>query len=140
MKKYLPDDSNMKTGMELMEDESGETTSDSTAIRVMFTGLSKTEKQKMEDRLKEISHVDSVTYDSDSEDYNKDNYTKYDITVDGAYGSKKESAVETALENEFQDQKMTYVVDDTAAKSISKTILLLALGILIIILMIMSES
>lgn len=138
--KYLPDDSDMKVGMELMEDEFGETTSDSTAVRVMFTDLSESEKQEMVDKLEEISHIDSVTYDAESEDYNKDNYTKYDITVAGAYGSEEESAVETALETEFQDYGMTYVVDDTAAKSISKTVLLLALGILIIILLIMSES
>ena len=65
--KYLPDDSNMKTGMELMEDEFGETISDNTAIRVMFTDLSESDNQEMENRLKDISHVDSVTYDPESE-------------------------------------------------------------------------
>lgn len=138
--KYLPDDSDMKIGMELMEEEFGETTSDNTEIRIMFTDLSQSEKQKMVDRLEKIPHIDSVTYDSESEEYNKDRYTKYDITVAGSYGSKAESAVETALETKFQNYEMTYVVDDTAAKSISKSILLLALGILIIILLIMSES
>lgn len=138
--KYLPDDSDMKVGMELMEDEFGETTSDSTAIRIMFTDLSESEKQEMVDKLEEISYIDSVTYDSESEDYNKDNHTKYDITVAGSYGSEEESSVETSLENEFQDYEMTYVVDDTAANSIPKTVLLLALGILIIILLVMTES
>lgn len=138
--KYLPDDSDMKVGMKIMEGEFGETTSDNTAIRVMFTGLSESEKEKMLDKLKDIKHVDSVAYDSESEDYNKDNYTKYDITVDGSYGSKEETAVEKALDTEFQNDKMTYVVDDTAANSIPKTVLLLALGILIIILLVMSES
>lgn len=138
--KYLPDDSDMKVGMKIMEGEFGETTSDNTSIRIMFTGLSESEKEKMLDKLKDIKHVDSVAYDSESEDYNKDNYTKYDITVAGSYGSKEETAVEKALDTEFQNDKMTYVVDDTAANSIPKTVLLLALGILIIILLVMSES
>lgn len=138
--KYLPDDSDMKIGMELMEEEFGETTSDSTAIRIMFTDLPESEKQDMVDTLEEIFHIDSVTYDLESEDYNKDNYTKYDLTVSGAYGSEEESAVEADLETEFQDYTMTYVVDDTAANSIPKTVLFLALGILVVILLIMSES
>lgn len=107
--KYLPDNSDMKAGMELMEDEFGETTSDNTAIRIMFTGLSEIEKQEMADKLEGIAYIDTVTYDPESEDYNKDNHTKYDITFAGSYGSEEESAVETALETEFQDYVMAIV-------------------------------
>lgn len=61
--------------------------------------------------MEEISHIDSVTYDLESEDYNKDNYTKYDLTVSGAYGSEEESAVEADLETEFQDYMMAIVMN-----------------------------
>lgn len=46
MTKYLPDDSSMKQGMDIMEEEfqSGNT---DTSIRIMFKGLSENEKSDM---------------------------------------------------------------------------------------------
>lgn len=127
--KYLPDDFNMKIGV-----------SETTAIRVMFTGLSDEQKTEMKDRLENTEFVDSVAYDPNSEDYNKDEYTKYDLTVAGAYGSNEEKSVVSVLDNDFNDYEMVYVIDDMAAKEIPKTVLLIAVGILVVILLIMSRS
>lgn len=138
--KYLPDDFNMKIGMDKMNEEFGESASETTAIRVMFTGLSDEQKAEMKDRLENTEFIDSVAYDPDSEDYNKDEYTKYDLTVAGVYGSDEEKSVTSALDNDFTDYEMVYVIDDMAAREIPKTVSLIAVGILVVILLIMSRS
>lgn len=138
--KYLPDDFNMKIGMDKMNGEFGESASETTAIRVMFTGLSDAQKTEMKDRLESTEFVDNVAYDPGSEDYNKDEYTKYDLTVAGVYGSDEEKSVTLALDNDFTDYEMVYVIDDMAAKEIPKTVSLIAVGILVAILLIMSGS
>lgn len=139
MTKYLPDDSSMKQGMDIMEEEfqSGNT---DTSIRIMFKGLSENEKNDMAEQLENVKYVDSVSYDADSEDYNKDDYTKYVVTTGYEYGTEEESHVEETLKNEFNHHDMVMAVDDPAAKQIPKAALALAFGILVIILVAMSES
>lgn len=139
MTKYLPDDSSMKQGMDIMEEEfqSGNT---DTSIRIMFKGLSENEKSDMAEQLENVKYVDSVSYDADSEDYNKNDYTKYVVTTGYEYGSEEESHVEETLNSEFNHHEMVMAVDDTAAKQIPKAALALAFGILVAILVAMSES
>lgn len=68
--KYLPDDSEMFRGMELMEEHfPGD---ESYTIRVMLKNLSEDEKDSIRETLSQIDIVDSVEYAPDSIDYNKD--------------------------------------------------------------------
>ena len=69
MTKYLPDDSSMKTGMDIMGEEFAET-SVSNTIRVMFKDLTEEQKTDVLSQLEEIQYVDSVDYDAESD--NKD--------------------------------------------------------------------
>ena len=80
MTKYLPDDSNMKAGLEIMEEEFPEMETSNT-IRVMFDDLTDAQKETVLEDLSAISHVDSVDYDAESSDYNKDNHTLFVLNM-----------------------------------------------------------
>src|SRR5690554_4140151 len=69
---YLADDSGMKQGLSIMESEFPET-AEKASIRVMFDDLTAEQISDVKARLKAIPNVSSVTYEADSEDYNKDN-------------------------------------------------------------------
>ena len=75
--KYLPNNSETKTGMNIMDKEFD---SKSSSFNLMFKGLSNEEKNKIYDELTNINHVSSVLYDSSS-NYNKDDYTLYVINI-----------------------------------------------------------
>ncbi|MCD7980876.1 MAG: hypothetical protein LUF32_00925, partial [Clostridiales bacterium] len=137
--KYLEVDFSMKIVLDLMEEELDTSDSDQT-IRVMFTGLAETEKSEIQTRLEEITYVDSVDYEADSEDYNVDNYTLYIINTVYDYGSAEESAIEDALDTEFADYDMIWINDDSSSSSLPMWVIALALAILVVILFVMSRS
>lgn len=139
MTKYLADDSSMKIGMDLMEEEFAEVDSVQT-IRVMFQDLEETQKAEVLSKLEDIEYVDSVEYDSDSEDYNRDNHTLYILNTSYAYGSDEELSIETALEEDFEQYDVVYKNDDTALAPFPMWIILTALVLLLVILLIMCNS
>ena len=76
---YLPDTSETRIGMDIMEKEfSGTETS---TLNLMFKDLPDKEKTEVKENLEKIKGVESVDYD-ETEKYNKKNYTLYVITVD----------------------------------------------------------
>ena len=76
---YLPDDSETRIGMNIMEDEFS--SNPSSSYNIMFKGLKSDEKKKIFEELKSVKNVSSVDYD-DTEKYNKGEYTYYVINVD----------------------------------------------------------
>lgn len=139
MTKYLPDDSSMKIGLDIMEDEFPDTEITQT-IRVMFRDLDRSQKQDLLAKLEEIPYVDSVDYDADSSDYNKENYTLYKINTTYDYGSPEERSIESALQENFSHYDMTFKNDNTATTDIPLWILCLAILILMVVLFVMCSS
>ncbi len=139
MTKYLADDSGMKIGMDIMEEELASTTLDST-IRVMFTGLPDAEKEGMADVLAAIPYVKSVSYDPDSADYNSGDYTKYVISTEYDYDTLEERSIEKALKKDFKEYDVVYHNDNASAVNLPFWVVALALSILMVILVIMSNS
>lgn len=82
MTKYLPDDSAMKAGMDIMTDA---------------------DKETVIEKLEAIEYVDSVSYEADSKDYNVDNHTLFVINTSYAYGSSEELSIEEALDTQFSE-------------------------------------
>ena len=76
MTKYLADDSPMKIGLDIMNEEfpAAPTTQ---SVRVMFENLPEGEWATVLERLEKMEHVSSVTYDENSRFHNKDGYTLY---------------------------------------------------------------
>ena len=139
MTKYLPDDSSMSQGIDIMAEEFDNLSTTQT-IRVMFEGLGDAEIPYVCSQLENIQYVDSVSYVEDSEDYNKDGYTKFVVNTTYNYGSPEELAIEDAIETQFASYKMNYMNDNTSSMELPWTIIGIALAILLVILFVMSGS
>lgn len=139
MTKYLPDDSSMHQGIEIMADEFNDMTMSQT-IRVMFEGLSTEEINLVRQQLENIPNVDSVAYIEDSEDYNKDGYTKFTVSTSFAYGSAEELAIEESIEKQFSAYNMEYMNDNASGMEMPWLMIAVAIVILLIILFVMSGS
>ncbi len=139
MTKYLPDDSAMKVGMDIMTEEFPEMETSQT-IRVMFDDLTAEDKEAVLETLQNIEYVDSVSYDADSADYNVDNHTLFVINSKYEYDSEEMAAIENALDSSFSEYTMTWNNDDTGIPHIPTWILLTAVGILMVILFVMCGS
>ncbi|MBQ7780278.1 MAG: MMPL family transporter [Clostridia bacterium] len=139
MTKYLPDDSNMKAGLDIMEDEFPEMET-SNSIRVMFDDLTDAQKETVLAELSTIPNVDSVDYDAESSDYNKDNHTLFVLNMSCEYGSDEEAAIESALESQFADYTVVWKNNDTGFPGIPVLLIVVALAILLTVLFIMCDS
>lgn len=139
MTKYLPEDSLMKQGIDIMAEEFSNMSTSQT-IRVMFEDLTAEEVPLIRQQLENIEYVDSVAYVEGSEDYNKDNYTKFVVNTSHTYGSPEELAIEESIENQFSAYNMEYINDNTSSIEMPWLMIAVAIVILLIILFIMSGS
>ncbi len=137
--KYLPDTSETRIGMNIMEKEfEGKETS---TLNIMFENLSKEEKQNIKEKLQNIDGVKDIYYD-DTLDYNKDKYTLYVVNVKDKSDSKLATKVYNQINEEYKDYTF-YTSGDIAETN--KTVLpfwIIALAVFsaLIILIIMCES
>lgn len=136
---YLPSTSETRIGMDIMNDEFPEL--DTSALNVMFKDLSPEDKNKIKDELENIEGVSSVTYD-DSDKYNKDEYTLYEITVDGADDSKNAANVYKSVKDNYKDYEV-YTSGEVATRNapvLNIAVIALAIFCAMIILIIMCDS
>ncbi len=138
MSGYLPDDSKMKIGTDLMNEEFPD--SADYTIRVMFQGLSDEEKAAMAGRLAAIAGVTNVDYRADDPDCNKDDYAKFVLHTKFAYNTDGEKAIESTLASEFAEHGMQFANDDTAGSGMPAWVALGAAAILTLILIVMCNS
>ncbi|MBP5354780.1 MAG: MMPL family transporter [Lachnospiraceae bacterium] len=138
MAEYLPDDSKMKIGTDLMNEEFPDSADYS--IRVMFRGLSDEEKSAMAKRLAAIDNVATVDYVKGDADYNKDDYTKYILRTKYDYESDEEKAIEAKLAADFAEHEMQFANDDAAAGGMPTWVAVVAVLILTVILIVMCNS
>ena len=139
MTKYLPDDSSMKIGMDIMENEFPNAEEDHT-IRVMFRRLNDEQKSEMPDRLSQIKYVSAVDYKEADDDYNKGEYTKYVLHTDYDYGTAEEVAIEQTIESDFSQNGMKYKNDSVDTPDLPLWVVITAVAIIMLILIIMSGS
>ena len=136
---YLPSTSETRIGMDIMNDEFPEL--DTSALNVMFKDLSSEDKNKIKDELENLDGVSSVAYD-DSDKYNKDEYTLYEITVDGADDSKNAASVYKSVKNNYKDYEV-YTSGEVATRNapvLNIAVIALAIFCAMIILIIMCDS
>ena len=89
MTKYLPDDSSMKKGMELMNEEFPSMGADK-SIRVMAEGLDAGRETELLEKLKAIPFVESVAHNS-SAGYHRGVYSLFVISTAAEYGSPEKN-------------------------------------------------
>lgn len=114
---YLEEDSSIRTGLEIIDEEFPELARENT-IRVMFRNLLTNEKSDIERQLLRTPYVSSVI-SGDGEEYARNGYTLYVLTTDYAYNSPQQRDLMEGLEKNFQGYEMTVENDsaDTAALS-----------------------
>lgn len=139
MTKYLPDESSMAQGIDIMA-ENFENMSTTQTIRVMFKNLNEEQIVAVKAYLEAIANVDSVSYVADSEDYNKDGYTKFVVNTSFSYGSPEEVAIEDTIEKAFSAYDMELMNDNTSTMDLPWVIIGVALLLLLAILFVMSGS
>ncbi len=139
MTKYLPDSSDTRKGMDIMDKEFKELKDSS--LNIMVKDLTVEEKEDAYEYLKKIDNVNDVSYD-DTDKYNKDEYSLYVLTIDAEADSSMASDVYKTVTEYFGDK----LVDTSGtASDYNKVILpfyIIVLAVLsaLVILIIMCES
>lgn len=138
MTKYLPEDSQMKQGMDIMENEF-ETTTTNETFKIMFEDLESNDKQTIFEELSNYEGVANVLYDENSADYNKENYTLYVIETKYQSISKTQELLDSIVKDYKHDYKL-YSYYKNSEDNLLDFLIPIAVVIVIIILFIMSTS
>ncbi len=139
MAEYLPDTSETRIGMDIMQDEFAGT--ETSSLNLMFKGLEDGKKEEVYNYLNELDGIDSIDYDA-TEDYNRDDYTLYVITVDDDADSEIATNIYKQVTEQYEDYEI-YTSGDIASRNtpvLEIWIIALAIGCAFIILIIMCES
>ncbi len=136
---YLPDTSETRIGMNIMEKEFAGT--ETSNLNLMFENLSDDKKIEVKDYLENIEGVEEVEYDN-TEEYNKNQYTLYVITVDDKSDSQLATNVYDQVTEEYGDYKIytSGNVSETNKPVLPIWIIALAIACALVILIIMCES
>ncbi|MCD8205374.1 MAG: MMPL family transporter [Clostridia bacterium] len=98
MTSYLPSSSNMRQGLDIMEDEFG-TIEMNGEFSLMFEGLSESEKEAMYEELSALDGVSYVTWDAGDSRYNSGEYTLYKITLETTSTKKTDSFMKSLVKS-----------------------------------------
>ena len=139
MTKYLPDSSQMKIGMDRMN-EAFPNVTETYTIRVMFRGLDARDKLAIREQLAEIPNVDSVAYEPDSDDYNRGDATLYKLTTQYDYKSDEEAQIERDVADRFDGYDVSVRSDDTSTPDIPPIVFILSIVLVTTILLIACPS
>ena len=136
---YLPDQSGMKQGMRLMEQEFGKEVS--SGLRVMFTGLAEQEKEGIYQELSELEHVTAVDW-APGEDYNRGGYTLYEITAECDSHSEEAAALYRAVHGKYDRYGIATdgSIHEANVPLLSTYMVILAVGLVLLILLILCNS
>ena len=136
---YLPEDSRMKQGMQLMEQEFGPTAS--SQLRVMLPGLSEEEKQEIFNRLSGLDQVSVVTWEP-GESYNRDGYTLYEITTEYDSHSKEAAELFRTVHEQYDSRGVATAGDihEANVPLLPLYIIVIAVALIMAILLLMCNS
>lgn len=130
MTKYLPDDSQMRAGLEVMNGEFGDLTEmGGNDVRVMFNGLSDEEKLEKMAYLRGVQHVKSVM------ELENGSHTLYEL---GVAGSVDQVALGEQIEEKFPEVVAVETSQDGATAEVP--MLLGGVALLLVILFAMCRS
>ena len=153
MTEYLPADSAMRHGLDLMDAEFAD--EDSSSLEVMFGDLvSDEEKGQVLQKLEQLPHVDSVDYDfpEDDEDeyYNKGAYTRFILNCKYDQYSDEASEVWESVQELFgegtdpaigvHEVELGGSINDANEAGLPLWIAIAAVGLVALILLIMASS
>ena len=135
MTRYLPNDSQMKQGIDRMTEEFGADAVGTGMIRVMFWSLPDSLKTSAKNGLSSIEGVSNLLYQDGSEEYNKDGKVLYELLC-GSQRSQEEIANEIA--DQFGDKVIVEKSENGTTAPMG--VIIIALVLLLVVLFIMCES
>lgn len=149
--KYMPKSSETSQGKKIMDEEFGDVATSNYTI--MFENLDENEKDDMKEYFEHVEGVEKVNYDN-SENYNKNkdgiDYTLYSVDVkgeaDGSVAANVYNEIHDHIKNQKEGDKARYTFyekGDVATSNgsvLNVAIIILAIGVALIIITIMSES
>lgn len=141
MMEYLPEDSDTRRGLDIMTEEFGE--EKTSRLTVTMANLSDEEKQTLKDEFSALEGVEELLYDN-TEEYNRENYTKYVLVVNDEADSETARGVYDAVRTKLEEGEYEFAtsgeVDERNREVLAPWILAIAIGCALVILIIMSES
>lgn len=137
--KYLPNDSETRIGMDIMDEHFDEIKESS--LNVMFKDLKKSDKTKIKKKLESIKNVESVSYD-DNKEFNNDGYTLYIVNVNEVSDSKISKQVYEDVNHAFKDYEiyLSGSINDSNKPVLHNWIIAFAIFCAMVILIIMCDS
>ena len=135
MTRYLPNDSQMKQGIDQMTEEFGENAVGTGMVRVMFWSLPDSLKAAAKEELSGIEGVSNLLYQDGSEDYHHGEKVLFELIC-----SNQRSQEDIANEIAAQYGDMVIVEKSENGTTAPIGVILIALVLLLIILFIMCES
>ncbi|MBQ6370079.1 MAG: MMPL family transporter [Firmicutes bacterium] len=146
MTKYLPDDSSMRLGLDLMEAEFGE--EESSTLKIMFDDLNGAdEKLAMKAELEDLSGVESVDYElpdsEDGTDYNRDGHTLYVLNCDLDQYSEEAASLWQEVGERYEESHeiaLGGTIDAANHNGLPLWIALSAVALIFLVLLIMANS
>lgn len=135
MTRYLPDDSQMKQGIDKMSEEFGDNGLGSGMVRVMFKSLPDSTRNSIKDELSDIDGVANVIYIEGSDEYNHEEKALYELL-----GNSKRSQHELAddIRTRYGDEVIVETSEQDTTAPVG--VMLIALALLLAVLLIMCES
>ncbi|MDR2421602.1 MAG: MMPL family transporter [Oscillospiraceae bacterium] len=138
MTRYLPEDSAVKLGMDIMEDEFPP----ASVANLMFKGLSEEEKTSIAAELAGFANVTRVAYEPGGERYDKDGCTLFVATFDLKGGTEESVAAVGAIEERYAGYDLTISGDAAGNTAINIVVKITgaAVVILLVILLLVCDS
>lgn len=131
MTKYLPYESQMKLGLDVLNEEFDPSQLATADVKVMFSGLDSKEEKTIEDQLSKVEDVRDVTYVTSDDSL----HTLYNLVVPKSVDQK---ALGQSIKDSFGQDIIVETSQDGATPPVS--VIIIAAAIILLILLIMAQS
>ena len=138
MTQYLPKDSSMRAGIEIMKNEFP-STAQSETFKLMFEDLTDEEKHTVKNKLETFDGVTSVEYDIESSDHNSGKYTLYIINTEYSEADKTEALLDK-ITTELDIERTVHSYYANSDDSVLVLLLPIALTLFLIVLALLCRS
>ena len=139
MSRYLPANSPMRRGKEILE-QAFPNDPEQSSFRFSFRGLDESEIPAVQKQLEDHVYVSRVEHVSGDPRYERDGRTLFVVFVDAAYDSHEAENVRTVLTDRFTGYDLEIVSNEMQKTEVPFTLLAIGVAIVVAILVLMSKS
>ena len=132
---YLPNDTETKNGLELMQKEFGKLNS----MQLMITNIKYEDVLIKVDSISKLEHVKNISFNN-TENYYKDSNALVVIQLDDVTDEERDNIKESIVKLVEDNEYYLYVENGTSVVKGVNTILALVIGVIILVLLIISHS